>query len=885
MPRGHDACFDNPNIFTIERVMTNTSNRWNILVFAFIIVFLCGIACGCGGGTSIPEPSKEDSSISRADPGFMQYLERQSMLSVSSDLAGMVIGTSLTWRDPGSTPHPQTMLKNWSVWMRFHPQTVLAPGTLSPLGQLSNPVTWVTLEKAGVKAMYVAPSSGSGGLWEFNHSTDFSDNEDIIQYEFARTLGKHDDFVNIARQAAQRNGMTGGDILPASTGIGPDFYLAARDLRSYPGIYCMVEVPKALWSTLPNLTREWDVAPLGPATVNTLHNSDVIPTSMLQDHLTFLPPSGWAATNAIRGADGNMRRWVFRYFDKPRMPVLNWQDPSGNARKLMSGSVIREVGLLGNGLSGIRVLPLVGLEGSSKAVDYDQDSVLSPLRSGVERSLADPSSQPVYGLALEAASHLARQTRSYGGWSWCRDEAHLPFMERLLVSGPDFVHDSLFSPAAEHALLTGNTALIRFMVQEGLAAKLDFSRLVHSTSGHDGISYLLPHLEYLRSLPESMPESSKKQTAHDLLQNTLTELSFAAMPPGTQAGDSLLAGRRLYTTPAGLAALAIGLDSSDTPNAEETALIRRGHSLLVFFKSMQPGITMLTGQDMVGLMPLNWRVMSKRPEDWNKRLGSMGCYAILSMSEGVGVNQLGLPKGKSLYGPIDLQVHTPDSFLKEVGAMFEARERLAIPDGTLVASLPTRSESTVALVTKSKDGRRISIAISNFSRKDVKENISLAGNPELLDFIIRATPQQIYGDAQALAHQSDIISLYLPGWGKSLIVLDLDGPIQGFEPIQDTPNLHNVPINPSSVPSTTLLPDEMEIDGPAVELPAINEELGRFFDSLGGGNTEELEEPASDLPIKLEKPASSGNNGQGSHIYEGTINLDEPEELKNAPGN
>ena len=97
---------------------------------------------------------------------------------------------------------------------------------------------------------------------------------------------------------------------------------------------------------------------------------------------------------------------------------------------------------------------------------------------------------------------MSRELRRYGGWSWLRDDG-LPLdnVNDFLDSGADFLFDSVFSPAAEHALLTGDAGLARFMADEALRLKIDFRRLVHVMPAHDGINYSLPHLAGLAAAP------------------------------------------------------------------------------------------------------------------------------------------------------------------------------------------------------------------------------------------------------------------------------------------------------------------------------------------------------------------------------------------------
>jgi trehalose synthase len=507
----------------------------------------------------------------------MQHLYKLSMLGKSAELAAIVSGSGLGWRMAGSSQNPGDLLTLAGAWLRIHPQTILAPGQSSPLAQLGGPVVWEALSRNGIGGIYIAPAGASGGLWDYRRERMYSDGEDVAQYDFALYLGKDDAYTAIVRSAAAFRSFLGGDIIPAATGVGPDFFLAARDYRNYSGIYCMVEVPRESWGILPPAQAEWELRPLLPFQTKALEDKGLIPSVLNQETLNFLPVSGWASTSEVRGVDGRLRRWVYRYFGEYRRPVLNWTDPSSAARQILSGSVVRQVGLLGNALNGFSVRPFIGLE------RYGQS-----FRSG--RAGDSGASLSGYTQAMEAAISISRQARSYGGWTWLRDELPLPILRDFLQVGPDFAWNSAASPAAEHALLCGNAALLRFMIDEALVLGLDFKRLVHASSGHEGISYLLPHLQYLKSRQadgQNVPgRRARDMRAKSMLAEKLYALTLA------EAGGSRAAAReqrtglinesfpaprlaedRLSTTPAGLAAAALGLNLEGELTEEDKILI------------------------------------------------------------------------------------------------------------------------------------------------------------------------------------------------------------------------------------------------------------------------------------------------------------------------
>jgi trehalose synthase len=749
-------------------------------LFRRFIWFLC-MAAALVASACVPErltkteaaSGKPVDSMSRADPGYLQQLYKISMLGKSAELAAIVSGSGLGWRVAGSSQNPGDLLTLAGAWVRIHPQTVLAPGQSSPLAQLGGPVVWDALNRNGIGGIYISPAGASGALWDYERERIYNDNEDVAQYDFALYLGKDDAYTGIVRTAAAFRSFLGGDIVPAATGVGPDFFLAARDYRNYAGIYCMVEVPREYWDILPPVHAEWELRPLLPSQTKALEDKGLIPSVLSQETLDFLPVSGWASTSEVRGVDGRLRRWVYRYFGDHKRPALNWADPSAAARQILSGSVVRQVGLLGNALNGFSVRPFIGLE------RYGQSFRFGRAEDGV-------GSLSGYTQAMEAAISISRQIRSYGGWSWLRDELPLPILRDFLQVAPDFAWDSVTSPAAEHALLSGNSALLRFMVDEALVLGLDFKRLVHGSFGHEGVSYLLPHLQYLKSRQADAQKIYARQVrdirAKSMLAEKLYALTLAeAESQGSNPADPRAAlparpaaENRLSTTPAGLAAAALSLNAGGTLAEDDKILIERGHQLLIFFRAMQPGVLMLSGQDLVGLLPLNKNGLHNGSDRWPPRMAAMGSYSLLSSSLSVQVNPQGVPRAESLYGPLDTQIFRQDSFLRKLGDMLRLRNSLNLQQGELAGRLETEGRGLIALVTKIPGKERFILSLTNFSRSPSNEKLNTAEIPGLEQTLARGRVSVVYGKASHQNFTGGNLELSLAGWEGAVLVIEAD---------------------------------------------------------------------------------------------------------------
>jgi hypothetical protein len=360
--------------------------------------------------------------------------------------------------------------------------------------------------------------------------------------------------------------------------------------------------------------------------------------------------------------------------------------------------------------------------------------------------------------------------------------------------------DGVTSPAAEHALLSGDVSLLRFMLDEALRSGLDFRRLAHYSAGHEGISYKLPHLQYLRGSRELVGRRAVQ--ADDLYRRVLAQAQQPRTPrpgripgqplsysiesvagssgtPGAMGTPQAMAERELmepdfennilYQTPVGLAAAALGLPPDGDLAESDKAEIRKGHSLLVTFKVMQPGLLMLSGQDLVGAMPLNWTHIYDTEKEWKKPLATLGTYPLQSGTRSVMVNSLGLPQARNIYGPVDEQTFRPDSFLLWLGELVKLREELGLAGGHLAGRLTGDDPNLICLVTEVPERDLFVIALYNFTRQPISDTLRPEQIRKLEAAVQRHGARIIYGDMRLRYISPYQIKFTLPPWEAVII--------------------------------------------------------------------------------------------------------------------
>ena len=141
--------------------------------------------------------------------------------------------------------------------------------------------------------------------------------------------------------ATARGAIVAGDLVPLHSGMGPDFRLAERAYKDYPGLYTMVEIKKEDWGLLPQVSDPWLTALVSRETAVRLRRKGYIPGLIRSADASAEARdwSGWSATAEVAGVDDKARRWVYLHVFKPGQPAFNWLDPSYAAQRVRAGDV------------------------------------------------------------------------------------------------------------------------------------------------------------------------------------------------------------------------------------------------------------------------------------------------------------------------------------------------------------------------------------------------------------------------------------------------------------------------------------------------------------------------------------------------------------------
>lgn len=560
--------------------------------------------------------------LPRADPAYVQWMERQSMLGMAPGLASQVSGSGLIWSNSASAVRPGMLLEAAPNWLYITPSTLASSGPA--LRALAQPGVTALMARLGLRGLYVTPTGETGEIWT---GRALPGGDDVTTLGLAPHAGTEEDVSRLTATLEAASMQSGGQIPPAATGLGPDFILQARHAPRFDGIYAMMTVPKELWTLLPVVPEEWECLPLRPESVRALQEQGVLPRAIVRDGLPWAEPGGWAVTGEVRGADGVPRRWVYRYSGHPLRPVLLWQDPSGQSRRIISASIIRHTGLQGQTLAGLRMEALLGLDVPPQTEGEGGKTRLTP--------------------GPEALADATREIHRYGGWAMQADVLPTRLSAAVLANGTDFTRDAMSAPGAGYALLSGDARPLASLLRNALSQGVDFRRLAHGLEAGRSVDW--------RPLAEVSPELVARARTlagqrGDGVQWTTTA-SLAAQAPGL----------RLPAAPGGRA-------EADTPRAREQERLRDAVELYEGVQLALPGLYFISPQTLTGAL----NIAGAAPSDGKTPL--------------LGASPLSEQEAAPLaFGPLEEQLADEGSFAARMARLLRTRAAVRLAEGRLAA--------------------------------------------------------------------------------------------------------------------------------------------------------------------------------------------------------
>ena len=634
---------------------------------------------------------------------YINWLKERSMLYQAATLARELSGKGIQWQHPYALPQTEQLLKTASVWFTAYPSSFITREGETIIQAMGSEDMWKTFEKIGIRAMHTGPLKRAGGIKGYEYTPTVDGWFDRISYTVDPLFGDDGQYQKMVQTAQAHQAIIIGDIIPGHTGKGADFHLAERNYMDYPGLYCMVEIKKEDWGLLLPVPEGEDSVNLPPSIVDRLREKGYI-VGQLERVLYSVPGrtglTGWDATDAVTGADGKERRWVYLHYFRPGQPTLNWLDPSFAANRLIAGDIIKTRLKLGASIIRLDATPFLGIE----------------TKPGSEKCWSEG-----HPLSVVSTDEIAWLMRKLGGWSFQELNLAIEDIRKFSRNGPDLSYDFITRPAYNHALLTGDAAFLRLMLKLMKEGDVKPIQLIHALQNHDEITYELVHFAVHGD--ELFPYQGKRVRGQKLRDSIIEEMHSRAT--GSKFPYNKLSGNGLCTTFAGFCAAAFGIEDPYHMTPGEKEMVKKGHLLMAMFNAMQPGVFAISGWDLVGALPLPEDQIKDLLADGDYRWINRGAYDLMDTNPGAKKSSSGLPKAQALYGSLPEQLKDPDSFVSKLKEMLKVRKDYHLDLAELIALPEVKNQGVILMVHRLPDDRGLEVTALNFGRKPAEETLQL----------------------------------------------------------------------------------------------------------------------------------------------------------------
>jgi maltose alpha-D-glucosyltransferase/alpha-amylase len=663
-----------------------------------LITVLCTVFCAVFAG--------RQTSFAQDSPDYIKFLQQNSMLFQAAQEADKISGEGVQWRHSYGTPEPSQLVSTASVWVLYYPGSVITKPNQTVIGTWGDPQFWDTMQNVGIQLLHTDPTERAGGIQGRTFTPTIDGWFDRIALDIDPQFGTETEFHQMVTVAGQRGAIIGGDLVPLHTGLGADFRLAERAYLDYPGMYTMVEIPKALWTLLPKVDDPWGSVLLPVDAAVKLKNLGYIPGTI---HSADADPaantwSGWSATPEVVGVDGLTRRWVFLHVFKPAQPTLNWLDPSDAARRALFGDTARNIVDRGTRVLRLDAVPFLGIEPSTN--DAMAQLFLHPL-------------------SIDGTDDLAFMSRKLGGWTF--QELNVPAEQLKLFTehGPDLSYDFFTRAQALHPLITGDVMPLRLahsvLLQQGVQA----GTLIHDLQNHDEITYQLIDLGSRQNIQFDGQQVNGVQLKEQILQQMRSTVGAAPYNKLYRPQQDGVA-----TTFAGFIAAALGIPDPFHATPDQVALIRRAHLLVAHANAMQPGVFAISAWDLVGALPIPADSVANLTTGGDWRWINRGGVDLLNFNPNATKSTvLGLPKAQTLYGPVSEQLTSPDSFASQIKKMLAARKQYNLAQATMNAVPPVGNPAVCVLAMTLPNSQDLAITALNYGRNSNSVEVDLTQVP------------------------------------------------------------------------------------------------------------------------------------------------------------
>jgi trehalose synthase len=632
---------------------------------------------------------------------YVEWLRNQAMLGDANTLARQLSGQASMWQNSYAHPNPRAAVERAPVWFTAYPLSFITRSTQSFLSALGDPDMWSAFSQIGIRAIHTGPVKLAGGISGWSQTPSVDGHFDRISMAIDPVFGNEEEFRSMCEVAADHGGTIIDDIVPGHTGKGADFRLAEMNFRDYPGIYHMVDIPEEDWNLLPDVPEGQDSVNLSPDSEKGLQEAGYI-IGRLQRVIFYEPgvkETNWSATRPIVDTTGKTRRWVYLHYFKAGQPSINWLDPTFAGMRLVVGDALHSLVDLGTG-----------------ALRLDANGFL-----GVEKSAEEqPGWSEGHPLSEAANQLIGSMIRKVGGFSFQELNLTIDDIKATSEAGPDLSYDFITRPAYHYALVTSDTEFLRLTLRLSMEIGVDQASLVHALQNHDELTYELMHFAagHRDDIFELNGQELTGAQLAEQVQQTMRERLTGENAPY----NAVFTTNGIACTSVSFIMAALGIKDPDAISAEEEARVLDVHILLSMYNALQPGVFALSGWDLAGITALDRKSVAELTAQGDTRWINRGAHDIMGTSPEAEASSSGMPRARSLYGPLPEQLNNPNSYARRLQRILTVREESGISTGALL-DVPDVSNRGLLVMVVRLEGGQLGVTVLNFSDQDISGSI------------------------------------------------------------------------------------------------------------------------------------------------------------------
>ena len=256
-----------------------------------------------------------------------------------------------------------------------------------------------------------------------------------------------------------------------------------------------------------------------------------------------------------------------------------------------------------------------------------------------------------------------------------------------------------------------------------LNASLEFGvaplSLVHALQNHDELTYELVHWA-TGHRDDLYTYKGAEITGGELAESVRRDLCEHLTGPDAPY-NLIFTTNGIACTTSTVIAATLGITDLATIDETDTARIMRVHLLLAMFNALQPGVFALSGWDLCGMLTLDPAEVAELLEQGDTRWIHRAGHDLMGVNPGATRSSAGVPRGRSLYGPIPAQLDDETSFLRQLQAILAVRKRFGIAVARQVDIPAVSHRGMLVLVHELDDDRagKLHLTVLNFSDEHV----------------------------------------------------------------------------------------------------------------------------------------------------------------------